>query len=81
MERITEVTSKMLSRVKYDDETHVLTVTFNNGGTYDFAGVSPEAHEALINAESVGKHFLAHIKPQYNGVKQAPPVEESAIAS
>lgn len=76
MEQSKEVSSSTISHVAYNDETNELRVTFKHGGTYLYKGVNPETHKALIEAPSVGKHFLAHIRPQYEGVKQAPPVEE-----
>jgi hypothetical protein len=77
----TEVKSSTISHVGYDSDTKDLTVTFHHGGTYLYKGVTPEEHEALINAPSVGKHFHANIRPKYTGAKQAPRPEEVAVAS
>ena len=59
------VNSSMIASIGYDPETKVLSVEFTKGGTYEYAEVPPEEHEAFMNAESVGKYFLVHIKPNY----------------
>lgn len=46
------------------DEPH-LTIDFKSGGTYVYAGVPRKEYEALIAAESVGKHFHQHIKGKF----------------
>lgn len=60
-----EVKSSTIAHVGYDDETKVLTVRFRSGGVYVYADVSTEAHQALMSAESVGKHFQANIRDKY----------------
>lgn len=43
----------------------VLTVTFANGGQYEYADVPQEQAEAFANAESPGKYFAKEIKGKY----------------
>ena len=39
-------------------------------GTYHYADVPESVHADLMAADSHGKHFLAHIRNAYRGVKQ-----------
>ncbi|HXC40159.1 MAG TPA: KTSC domain-containing protein [Burkholderiales bacterium] len=55
--------SSLLTHHGYDAATKTLAVTFKHGGTtYHYANVSPEQYAALTGADSIGKHFAAHIK-------------------
>jgi hypothetical protein len=57
------VKSQKVAAVGYDAETKTLAVTFPNGkAVYHYPGVSPEQHAAFVGAESIGKHFGAHIQ-------------------
>ncbi len=49
--------SSHISEVGYDPETQELHVKFSTGHTYSYPGVSQEQHDALVAAESPGKHF------------------------
>lgn len=71
-----EVKSSIISHVGYDPAMNELRIRFTRGGEYLYKGVSQEEHAALMAAESIGKHFQAHIRPQHTGAKQASPVEE-----
>ena len=62
--------SSTIAAIGYDRDNHLLAVQFKSGGTYHYLGVPPGAHTALVAAESVGKHFHAHIKGKYETVKQ-----------
>ena len=60
---MTPVESSMLHSVGYDAEKHELHAKFDeNGATYVYHAVPPEAHAALMAAESKGRHFAARIK-------------------
>lgn len=76
-----EVKSSNISHVGYDPATNELRIRFTRGGEYLYRGVSEEEHAALMGAESIGKHFQAHIRTKYAGAKQASSVEEVAVAS
>ena len=58
----TNLSSSTLKRVKHDLSTSTLTVEFNSGATYSYAGVSAEDHAALVSASSHGSHFHQNIK-------------------
>jgi hypothetical protein len=64
MERQT-VKSSNLKSVGYDAEKQELHVEFSSGQVYVYANVPPEKHEALLAAESIGKHFGQHIRTQH----------------
>ena len=47
------VVSTALRSVGYDKGRAVLQVEVSNGSVYDYLGVSPEDHDALMNAASL----------------------------
>lgn len=59
------VYSSMIANVGYDDDSKSLIVTFNNGKTAAYAGVSEETARELSVAPSVGTMFNEQIKNQY----------------
>lgn len=61
----TPVQSSMISYVAHDADTNALTVTFNNGKSYVYENVPVDEYHALVNAPSVGKHFIDNIRDQY----------------
>lgn len=66
-----EVKSSSISHVGHDPATNQLTVRFTNGGTYIYDGVTTEDHKALMESESIGKHFGQHIRPKFAGKRVA----------
>lgn len=64
------VTSSNIDAVGYHEDERTLHVRFTSGATYTYRDVDPAEHQALIEAESVGKHFAKHIRPHYAGEKQ-----------
>jgi len=65
-----KVISKNISSIHYDPNTKVLEVTFNEGSTYHYHGISPDTYTSFENAKSHGKHFNTHIKDKYVGKKK-----------
>lgn len=64
-----EVKSSNISKIGHSGTT--LTVEFKNGGAvWDYEGVTPEQHDALVNADSIGSHFHHHIKSKFEGKKR-----------
>lgn len=61
------VESSNLSHVGHDGKD--LYVRFKNGGTYKYADVPPEAHDALMNADSKGTHIAKNIVGKYTHTK------------
>lgn len=64
MELVT-VESSMIHAIGYDKDKRILEIVFNTGRTYQYADVPPEEYEGLLNAESKGRYFLAHIRDVY----------------
>lgn len=58
----TKVESSNISAIGYDQPTRTMTVEFLNGDIYAFHPVMENAHNELIKAESIGKHFHIHFK-------------------
>ena len=59
------VVSSNLAEVGYDPASEILEVMFRNGGIYQYYGVSSLAHEQMMEAESIGRHFNSNIKGKY----------------
>lgn len=59
------VQSDNLAEVGYCADTMVLEIAFHNGSVYQYFDVSEAAFLELMQAESMGKHFNAHIRPNY----------------
>lgn len=59
------VTSSNIESVGYEPGEQRLRIIFHRGGAYDYVGVSAQVFESLIQAPSVGKHFIAHVKDVY----------------
>lgn len=68
----TPVKSSQLVSVGYDEAERILEVEFRGGGTYQYFGVGPEAHKALVEAESIGKYFGKNIRGQVEYKKLEP---------
>ena len=78
------VESSQIAGIGYDPKKHVLAVRFKNWkgeatSLYHYANVSPEEYAAFLAADSKGKFFGAHIKPNadrypYLKVESAPGV-------
>jgi hypothetical protein len=58
-------TSSNIRAIEHDKATETLKVTFHNGATHEYAGVSEEVFTQLDTAPSVGKAFnqLIRSKP------------------
>ncbi len=71
MAELTAVKSSTISHVGYDKESSTLTIRFTHGGTYEYPGVPEADYNALLGAESIGKHFHSSIRNQYSGNRLA----------
>ncbi len=65
MER-SPVKSSFLAAIGYSPDSATLEVQFKSGRIYQYTGVTPEVHKALIGAESVGKYFGLVITGKYD---------------
>lgn len=62
---LTPVVSSNLSACGYDHGAQELTVEFKSGDRHIYSGVPPHKFDALMRAESVGKHFHAEIRNRH----------------
>lgn len=68
MERV-PVSSSNVSSIGYDADVQILEVEFRNGSVYQYSGVPPSEHEALMSSDSKGKYLHANIKTRYSCTK------------
>lgn len=61
----TPVSSTSLKSVGYDPQTQTLELEFASGSVYQYANVPPEVHQALLEAESLGRYFIDNIEKNY----------------
>lgn len=61
-----EVQSSNIKSVAHDAQESVLEVLFHSGAKWRYHPVTREEFDALCGAESIGKHFHAHIKSKKN---------------
>lgn len=63
------VSSSNIESIGYDEGRHALRVKFKDSGLYEYSGVTPEQHSALVNAPSVGRHFHVNIKGRHSSTR------------
>lgn len=56
------VESSAIKSVGHDPSTLTVHVEFHSGGTHPFGPFSKEQFERFSAADSIGKHFHAHIR-------------------
>ncbi len=58
------VKSGKLKALGYDPVSNTLAASFpsGSGAIYHYPGFSADGYKALIEAESIGKHFIAHVQ-------------------
>ena len=59
------VESRAVASVGYDREHATLEIEFIDGDVYQYFLVPPSVHRELLQAESMGRYFQAHIRDQY----------------
>lgn len=68
LELVPVVSSQIAARA-YDEATGTMRIQFaprkdgTPGAIYEYRGVDPETWKAFAEADSVGSHFIKHIKP------------------
>jgi KTSC domain-containing protein len=60
-----EVRSSELLWVGYEESTLLLEVEFHSGEIYRYFGVPPRLVLELLEAESIGRFFNAHIRSRF----------------
>ena len=59
------VKSSSIAAVGYDEAKQELHIKFHGGATHVYSGVTPEKHEELVGAESIGSHFHHNIRNEH----------------
>lgn len=57
--------SSNVAGAAYDEETRTLTVKFHSGSSYTYQNVPESIYQGLLDADSAGKYFNAHIKDKF----------------
>jgi len=57
--------SSSLRSLGYDPEQQILELEFSSGALYRYEAVPPEVVQALLEADSLGRHFNQVFKPQH----------------
>jgi KTSC domain len=74
----TPVKSGQILSIGHDPSTSTLEIEFPRGALYRYSGVSAEDASKFMGAESIGKHFAAHIKGKFDYSKvETKPEKES----
>jgi hypothetical protein len=56
------VESSNIAAIGHDPATSTLRVEFKHGGAHEYDGVPAEAHQALMDSGSKGRHFHENIR-------------------
>lgn len=56
------INSSLITSVAYDAFTKVLEIVFCRGGIYEYADVSLQEYDNLMNSKSVGLYFNGNIR-------------------
>ena len=57
-----ELDSPALKSIGYDEKEKIMEVEFIRGGVYHYFDVPKRVYEELMNADSLVRYFLEHIK-------------------
>lgn len=60
------VRSSNLEAVAYNPWLGILTIRFHGSRTYEYYGVPPEVHRALMQADSKGRFHYYNIRTSYS---------------
>lgn len=63
------VESSAIRSVGYDSALALLEIEFTSGDVYRYHAVPPSVHQALMDAESKGRCFVASIRDVYPTVR------------
>ena len=59
------VSSRNIDAVSYDKDSQTLSVRFNSGRTYSYAGVQANLVTEMLQSPSVGRFFRENIRGAY----------------
>lgn len=60
-----DVPSTTIASVGYDPDSLILEIKFTTGKLYQYFDVPPAIHSGLMNSDSKGKFFNAHIRTKF----------------
>ena len=63
--KMIRVDSSNIKRIGYRHQTREMFIEFHSGAFYRYRGISQETFDTLMNADSIGEHFAAHIRDEY----------------
>jgi hypothetical protein len=63
---VASVDSTCVDTVFFNGDTNDLTVTFQKGGTYTYAGVPAEVAQGLVAAPSKGRYMHAQVLGKFS---------------
>lgn len=63
--KMVPVKSSNIEAIGHDPKANELHVKFKDGGHYIYADAAADHHNSMLNAESVGSYFHAHIKGKF----------------
>lgn len=69
MSEIAHINSSHIASSSYDPAENTLTITFRDGRSYAYHGMSSIEHQAFMQAPSAGQHFRRHIRGKYPHTK------------
>ena len=59
--------SSVLTSAAYDEDTHVLRLTFTSGDVYEYEDIPDYLFAVLIRSDSAGSVFNEAIRPNFKG--------------
>jgi hypothetical protein len=65
----TPVNSSSIATVSYAATHELLDIEFRSGAVYRYFNVPLDAYRALVEAESIGRHFAHRIRPRYRHLR------------
>lgn len=65
-DKFTPIDSDHIAGAHHDSMERKTYVKFKNGAVYAVHGMSPEDHQAFLDADSQGEHFHRVIKQNYH---------------
>jgi hypothetical protein len=63
--RVATVESSTLATVAYDEDRELLRLEFRSQAIYQYFGVPPAVHQALLGAPSKGRYFNHAIRGRF----------------
>jgi hypothetical protein len=57
--------SRLFTSGAHDPERRILYLRFRGGDVYRYFDFPPEQYQALLGADSRGRHFLSNIRDKY----------------